>query len=149
MPSINVIFLMGFATRDSEFRKIPNGSGVCNFAIAVNYGSGDNKKTEFFNCVIWDRPNAPVAEWASQIKKGDLVFAQGRLQTRDWEDREGNTRKQVEVVCNQVVRCMGKDNKPDPDSIASGWFEPNTDWSKKADDARTKLKEVDPDQIPF
>jgi single-strand DNA-binding protein len=134
---------MGHLARDPEMRFTPNGKGVCNFTIATSWGFGDNQTTEWHNCVIWDGNNekTPRAQWASRLRKGDLVYTEGRIQTRTWKDQDNNERSSKEIVCTQVDWMRSK-------GMAPGNITPET----PADNSMNQfgnLVNVDPDDIPF
>lgn len=131
MPSLNRVQLIGHLTRKPELRFTPNGKGVCSFAIATSFGSGENKTTEFHECVIWDiSEKAPRAKWAAERQQGDLVYAEGRINTRSWNDQEGNKRSKKEIVCDRLdfMRAKGESQSSQNES---------------------SLQEVDPLTIPF
>jgi single-strand DNA-binding protein len=98
--NINKVFLMGNLTRDPDFRQTPGGQSISTISIATNSfftsrGGERQKRAEFHTIVLWGRQ----AEIANQyLRKGSSVFVEGRLQTRSWQDKEGNTRKVTEVV---------------------------------------------------
>src|ERR671931_1437325 len=103
MASLNKIMIIGNVGRDPELRMTANGKPVTEFSVAVNRifndgGSGERREeTEWFRIVCWQR----LAETAQQlIQKGRLVYVEGRLQTRNWTDREGKERTTVEIVAN-------------------------------------------------
>lgn len=135
MPSLNRAQIMGHMTRDSEMRYTPGGKAVTNFSLATNWGSGDNKTVEYHNCVIWDaNERAPRAQWAAKLKKGDLVFAEGRIVTRIWEGQDGVKHRQTEIVCDKadLLRAAGESTQKSPQDFDL-----------------TKVTDVDPDDIPF
>lgn len=88
---------IGNLGRDVELRYTQSGKAVGNFSMAVDGGGKD--KTEWVNVVVWEK----IAEnCAKYIGKGSLVYVEGRLQTRKWEDQGGNTRYTTEVVAWSV-----------------------------------------------
>lgn len=122
MPTINEVLLLGHIAKDVEApRYTPNGGAVTNFTIVTNWGSGDNKKAEFNNCVIWNSKNIPWAEQASKFKKGDLVLAKGRLETRSWET-DGIRKFRTEIICSSAsfMRSGGSNNNNTDDSVFPG-----------------------------
>jgi len=99
-PSINKVFLLGNLGDDVELRTTGSGKPVANFTLATNEGRGDNERVEWHRIVVWDR----LAEQCHQyLAKGRQVHIEGRLQTRSWEDRDGNKRKTTEVVAYSVL----------------------------------------------
>ncbi len=103
--SVNKVTLLGRLGTDPELRYTPNGSAVCNFSLATSEywtdkNSGQrNEKTEWHRIVVWGKQ----AELCNQyLSKGRQAYFEGKLQTRQWEDKDGNKRYTTEIVCNQV-----------------------------------------------
>ena len=101
---LNNITLMGRLTRDPELRYTQNNTEVANFALAVDRDLGE-KKTDFIECVAW-RKTAEFIE--KHFHKGDMIAVIGRLQMREWTDKDGNKRRASEVVADNVYFCGGK-----------------------------------------
>jgi single-strand DNA-binding protein len=155
MPYINDVTLMGHLTKDPEMRITPSGRSVTSFSIATSYGSGDGKRTEFHNCVIWNA-KIPWAEQANEMNKGDLVLARGSLQTRQWEDKQGNTRRTTEILCREVhwLRSPKGDGTTNPRNATDPKKQSfqNSRLSELLRDielGEPKVSGVDPDEIPF
>ena len=95
---LNKIILMGRLTRDPELRRTGSGTAVTSFALAVDRdfkGQGGEKETDFIDVVAWRN----TAEFVSKyFTKGRMAVVEGRLQIRDWKDKEGNNRRSAEVV---------------------------------------------------
>lgn len=108
--SLNKVILIGNLTRDPELRYTPQGTAVATFSIATNRQwkteSGENKEdAEFHRIVAWDK----LAEICSQLlKKGSKAYVEGRLQTRQWQTKEGEARTTTEIVISEM---MVLDNK--------------------------------------
>ena len=103
--NLNKVFLLGNLTFDPEIRTTPNGKMVCSFRVATNRiwidkQTGEKKQlTEYHRVVTWGR----LAEIASQyLKKGRLVFVEGRLVTRSWEDANGVKKSRTEIVAERL-----------------------------------------------
>lgn len=102
--NLNKVFIVGRMTADPQLRTTPSGQSVTTFGVATNRvwtGKSGNKEeqTEFHNVVAWGRQ----AEIASQfLKKGGLVLVEGRLQTRGWQDKQGQNRKSTEIICERL-----------------------------------------------
>lgn len=103
--NLNKVFLIGRLTQDPQVKVTPNGKVVCMFGIATNTFGKDpktgqiKKNTQFHNIVLWQR----LAEIASQyLKKGSLVFIEGRLRTRNWQDSNGNLHSKTEIVAEKI-----------------------------------------------
>jgi single-strand DNA-binding protein len=101
---VNKVILVGRLGRDPEMRYTAGGTPVCNFTVATNEvyrdkGGERQERTEWHRIVAWSK----LAEQCSQLlKKGSLVYLEGRLQTREWNDRSGNKRNTTEVVVNRM-----------------------------------------------
>ncbi len=98
-PNLNKVFLIGRLTRDPELRYTPGGQAVANFGLAVNrdYPTKEGRKEDtcFVNLVIWGKRAEVCAEY---MKKGSLIFVEGRLQYRKWETQDKEKRSTMEVV---------------------------------------------------
>ena len=99
---LNRIILMGRLTRDPELRRTQNGIAVTSFSLAVDRdfkSQGGEKETDFIDIVVWRQ----TAEFVSKyFTKGRMAVVEGRLQIRDWKDREGNNRRSAEVQADNV-----------------------------------------------
>lgn len=130
---LNKIFIMGRLTRDPELRRTQNGTAVAGFALAVDrdYKNADGtKETDFIEVVAW----RSSAEFVSKyFAKGRMAVVEGRLQIRDWQDKDGNKRRNAEVVADNVY--FG-DSKTEGDS--SGGYK-----------AAGKAVDVEPDTGDF
>ena len=102
---LNKVMIIGRLGRDPEMRYTPNGRPVTAFSVAVNRswvaGDGDKREeTEWFNVVAWGN----LAEICKQyLAKGQQVYVEGRLQTRNYKDKEGVEKWRTEVVANQLL----------------------------------------------
>lgn len=110
---LNNVVLMGRLTNDPERRTTPNGVSVTPFTIAVerNYKNGDEKQTDFINCVAW-RGTADFV--STYFKKGQMIAIQGSIETRNYEDKNGNKRTAVEVRVDNVSFCGSKNEGTTP-----------------------------------
>ena len=99
---LNKIFIMGRLTRDPELRRTQSGTPVVSFALAVDrdFKNADGtKETDFIEVVAW----RSSAEFVSKyFAKGRMAIVEGRLQIRDWQDKDGNKRRNAEVVADNV-----------------------------------------------
>lgn len=99
---LNKIFIMGRLTRDPELRRTQNGTAVAGFALAVDrdFKNADGtKETDFIEVVTW----RSSAEFVSKyFAKGRMAIVEGRLQMREWQDKDGNKRRNAEVVADNV-----------------------------------------------
>lgn len=100
MASINKVILIGNLGRDPEVRYTPSGTAVANFSIATteNWTNRDGEResrTEWHRIVAWGRLGEICGEY---LAKGKQVYIEGRIQTNEWEDQEGNKRQTKEIV---------------------------------------------------
>ena len=113
--SVNKVVLVGHLGGDPETRFTPSGAAVANFNLATNESWKDTNgelqdKTEWHRCVMFGKS----AELAGELlKKGQLVYMEGKLQTRNWEEKDGIKRYTTEVVCDMFTM-LGR--KMDEDS---------------------------------
>ena len=99
---INRVVLVGRMTRDPELRRTPQGDAVTSFTLAVNrnYTSRDGQQqADFINCVVWKKSAENVERYCS---KGSLVGVEGRIQTRSYDNSQGQKVYVVEVICDSV-----------------------------------------------
>ncbi len=102
---LNKVMIIGNLGRDPEMRYTPSGRPVTTFSVATsrswNTSEGEKKiETEWFNVVAW----SSLAEICKQhLSKGQQVYIEGRLQTRHWDDAEGNKHNSVEIVANEMI----------------------------------------------
>ena len=99
---VNTVVLMGRLTADPELKQTPSGTSVTAFSLAVERSfakAGEERQTDFINIVAWRN----TAEFVSRyFTKGQLVVVEGSIQTRRYQDKNGNNRTAFEVVANQV-----------------------------------------------
>src|SRR5512136_1129169 len=102
---LNKVLIIGRLGRDPEMRYTPSGRPVTTFTVATSRSwntseGGRRTETEWFNVVAWSN----LAEICKQyLVKGSLVYIEGRLQTRHWEDPEGNKHSSIEIVANEMI----------------------------------------------
>ena len=125
---LNHIIVMGRLTRDPELRYTQSGTPVASFTVAVDrdFGSrdGGEKQTDFIDCVAWRQTGEFVSKY---FAKGRMAVVSGRLQIREWQDREGGKRRSAEIVADNVY--FG-DSKRDSDSGSS--YGNNSGYSRQA-----------------
>src|SRR2546426_12836647 len=127
--SVNKVILVGRLGRDPELKYTANGVPFCRFSMATDdvwndKSSGERQeRTEWHNIVAWDR----LAEICNQyLTKGRLVYIEGSLQTREWDDQEGNKRKTTEIRARDMVLLgspaenTGGGERATPDLAAGG-----------------------------
>ena len=114
---LNKVMIIGHLGRDPEMRYTPSGRPVTTFSVATsrswNTSDGERRSdTEWFNVVSW----GSLAEICKQyLSKGQQVYIEGRLQTRRWEDDDGNKRTTVEIVAKEMIMLGDRKKKPDKD----------------------------------
>lgn len=99
---LNKAILMGRLTRDPELRHTQSNMAVCSFSLAIDRARKDangERQTDFINCVAWGRQAEFVAQWFS---KGAMAIVTGRIQSRTWQDKDGNNRTTTEVNCDEI-----------------------------------------------
>jgi len=109
--SLNKVMLIGRLGKDPELKYTASGTPFCRFSMATDDSWNDKnsgerqEKTEWHNIVTWDR----LAEICNQyLTKGQLVYIEGSLQTREWDDQEGNKRRMTEVRARDMVMLGSK-----------------------------------------
>jgi single-strand DNA-binding protein len=137
---INKVILMGRLTRDPEMRHTNSGTPVTTFSIAIDNGYGDNKRTDFVNCLAWNK----TAEFVSKyFGKGKMIIVIGHITTRSWETQDGKRAYATEVVANEVNFGESK-TSPQLNTPQTAAQPPMQD----DDDDFTPLDEED-DDLPF
>ena len=116
---LNHIVIMGRLTRDPELRHTQAGTAVASFTVAVDRDFKDKetgeRKTDFIDCVAWRSTGEFVDKY---FAKGRMAVVEGRLQLRDWTDKEGNKRRSAEVLVSSVY--FGDSKPKDGDSAEIG-----------------------------
>ena len=118
---LNHIVLMGRLTRDPELRYTQSNTPVASFSLAVerDFGSREERQTDFIDCVAW----RSTAEFVSKyFQKGSMAAVSGRLQIRDWTDREGGQRRSAEVVVDNIY--FGESKRSREGGPSAGGYEP-------------------------
>lgn len=108
---LNKGILMGRLTRDPELRHTQSGTAVCSFTLAIDRDHKDangEKQTDFIDCVAWNKQAEFVAQWFS---KGMMAIVVGRIQSRKWQDQNGNNRTAIEINCEDVSFGETKKNR--------------------------------------
>lgn len=102
---VNKVILLGNLGQDPELRYTGSGQAVCNMRIATSErwtgkDGQPGERTEWHTIVVWGKRGETCGKY---LHKGSQIYVDGRLQTRSWEDRDGNKRRTTEVVANRVV----------------------------------------------
>lgn len=139
---INKVQIMGNITQDVELKYTSGGTAVASISVATNrdYKSGDEwqKETTFHNVVLW----AKLAEHAEKrCNKGTRVLIEGRMQTRSWEDKDGNKKYKTEIVADEMI-LIDRYNKKDQ-------FQSVPQQETKVENAQVNDEIIDPDDLPF
>ncbi len=114
---VNKVTLIGHLGRDPDLRRLPDGTAVANVSVATNETFKDREgqwreEVEWHDVVLWRR----LAESAEQqLRKGMLVYVEGKLAYKTWQDKEGLTRKTVEVVVGSLRILKGREAQPNVD----------------------------------
>ena len=121
MASVNKVILVGNLGRDPELRYTQTGQAVANFSLATTdrFSTKDGDKqerTEWHRIVVWGRTAENCAQYLS---KGRSVYVEGRLQTNEWEDKEGQKKKTTEIVA-QLVQFLGGRGGDGPGAARGG-----------------------------
>ena len=117
---LNHIVLMGRLTRDPELRYTQSQIPVASFRIAVDrdFGRGEERQTDFIDIVAWRSTGEFVNKY---FRKGSMIAVSGRLQMRDWTDRDGNKRTSAEVVADNVY--FGDSARRDGEARSDGGYD--------------------------
>ena len=122
---LNKIFIMGRLTRDPELRRTQTGTPVASFTLAVDRDFKDKstgeRTTDFIDVVAWRQTGEFVSRF---FTKGRMAVVEGRLQMRDWTDKEGNKRRSAEIVADNVY--FGDSRR---DGEGGGYSAPVADYS--------------------
>ena len=154
---LNHITIMGRLTRDPELRRTGSGIAVASFTVAVDRDfsskDGGEKETDFIDCVAWRQTGEFVSKY---FTKGRMIVVSGRLQIRNWNDKDGNKRRSAEVVADS---CYFGDSKKDGDNSggsyggnsynASGYGAPGYSAPPAYPQSNFEVIEDDDAQLPF
>ena len=140
---LNSIIIMGRLTADPELRTTSSGLSVSSFTVAVDRGyakPGEEKKTDFIPVVAW----RSTADFVSKyFRKGSMIAVQGSLQTRNYEDKNGNKRTAFEIIADQVSFCGSK-------AESGSYNNDNTNASSYSNSTAGDFSTVvDDDDLPF
>lgn len=120
---LNKVMLIGRLGADPELRTTTNGTGVCEMRIATNESWFDKQsnerkeRTEWHRVIVWGKSGENCAKYLS---KGSQAYVEGRIQTREWEDKEGNKRYTTEIVSSSVQFLSGRGDSNGGKAPASG-----------------------------
>ena len=123
--SLNKVTLIGNLGNDPEVRSTTGGNRVATFSLATsrswNNQAGDKQeKTEWHRCVVWNTKGSQLADIVEKyVKKGDKLYVEGRIEYRQWQDKEGQTRYSTEINVRELIMLGGKGGSGDYDSDGS------------------------------
>lgn len=132
MKMLNRIILMGRLTRDPELRHTQTGTAVASFTLAVERQFKDangDRQADFIDIVAWRQTGEFAAKY---FTKGRMAVVEGRLQMRDWTDRDGNKRRTAEVVADNVYFADSPKEAKKCDDPS--YYAPPAEWQEIADD---------------
>ncbi len=153
--SVNKVILVGNLGKDAETRFTPTGVARTTFPVATSRRWKDQQtgewreETEWHNIVLWRQENV-----ANYLTKGRQVYVEGRLQTRSWDDQDGNKRYMTEIVADEVILLGGRGDFPPEESAGQPVSMPRNAQrpaqEPKADSGGTALDQgVTDDDVPF
>ena len=151
---LNRIILMGRLTRDPELRRTGSGTAVTSFSLAVDRdfkSQSGEKETDFIDIVAWRN----TAEFVSKyFTKGRMAVVEGRLQIRDWKDKDGNNRRSAEVVADNVYFGDSKRDGAtggDYAAPAAGYSAPSGGYAAPVGGTSSGFSEIDDEDgdLPF
>jgi len=123
--NINTVVITGNLTRDPELRSTPGGTAVCKLRVAVNSSRKDGQtgewidKPNYFDVTVWGAQGENCAQY---LQKGRPVAVDGRLEWREWDDKEGNKRQSVDIIADSVQFLGSRDGAEN-----GGRFTPQSD----------------------
>jgi single-strand DNA-binding protein len=150
MASVNKAILIGNLGKDPELRYTPSGQAVASFPLATTDRFKDKEgnwqeRTDWHNIVVWGRQGETSKEY---LRKGRSAYVEGRIQTRSYDDRDGNKKWITEIVAQRVQFLGGRGDTDRGEPVAAG-----ADTSGSAEgspgDAQEPLVSEDDDDLPF
>lgn len=152
--SLNRVMLIGNLTRDPESRYTPNQTLVCSFGLATNRewvnDAGERQSSvEYHNLVVWSK----LAEICKNLlHKGNKIYVEGRLQTRDWQTKDGQARRSTEIVVENMILLTSKNASEQFSAAQDSETTPAANSAPEASDSQEVSGEeeaVDDSDIPF
>ncbi len=141
---MNKITIMGNLTKDPELTETPNGTAVCRLTIASNRNypnSSGEREADFFNCTAWRGLGETIARYC---KKGSKLFIIGRVETREYEDSNGNKRKAWDIVVDDMEFATAKRSDDGEE-----YQEPSAKTERKSTGRAKPLNLDDDGDLPF
>lgn len=148
---LNKVILIGRTTRDVDFRRTSSGTPVATFTLALDnrFVLKDGKPTtDFINCVAWNKTAETMEKY---VKKGAMIAVEGRIQTRNYENKDGNKVYVTEVVCENMRMLDTRTSSNNGTYLDD--YEPNTDYQKDNENTVGTSNDVEfnisEDDLPF
>ncbi len=128
---INTVILGGRLTRDPELRKTPNGASVLSYTIACNRRSQQpgQPDADFISCVAWNRQAELMAQY---LRKGSLIGVEGRIQTRNYDNQNGQRVYVTEVITDSVQFLESKNAQSSNNSYNQGGYQQNNSYQNNS-----------------
>lgn len=121
MPNLNKIMLIGHLGKDPQVRYTQQGDLVVSFSMAVKTGYGDKAKTEWFLITAWKKLGEVAKKYLS---KGKAVYVEGSVGLKEWKNRDGVVKQNLQVRANEIVLIGDKSQMPE-DRPAGEWLDPD------------------------
>jgi single-strand DNA-binding protein len=148
---LNKAIVIGNLTRDPELRSLPSGIKVCSFSLATNRvwkdkNGAKQEAADYHNVVVFGRQAETVAQY---MKKGNSMLVEGRMQTRSWDDKEGNKKYRTEIVADRTQfgpRGNGGSGAPTGGAQDAG---KSSAPAEESDTIEYPEEDINPEDIPF
>ncbi len=146
---LNKAIVIGNLTRDPELRSLPSGIKVCSFSLATNRvwkdkNGAKQEAADYHNVVVFGRQAETVAQY---MKKGSSMLVEGRMQTRSWDDKEGNKKYRTEIVADRTQ--FGPRGTGAPTGGAGGDAVSKGSAPEESDTIEYPEEDINPEDIPF
>ena len=139
---VNKVILLGNLGKDPDFKYLQNGTAVTTFSLALNRnvkdGDGWKEQTEWVRCVAWEKQAETIGQY---VKKGNQLYVEGRLQTREWTDNDNVKRYTTEIVVQEFNLIGSKNQNGEEFSAPSA--------PAKSHSRYNEAEEMEPEDIPF
>ena len=122
--NLNTVILGGRLVATPEIKQTATGVPVCSFSLAVNrkYSQGNEQQTDFINCTAWRTTAEFIGKY---FKKGSAICIRGSIQTRSWNDNNGNKRNATEVIVDEAMFVDGKNEGPGTETASPNAYFPD------------------------
>jgi single-strand DNA-binding protein len=145
---LNKAIIIGNLTRDPELRSLPSGIKVCSFSVATNRVWKDKNGTrqesaDYHNIVVFGRQAETVSQY---MRKGNSILVEGRMQTRSWDDKDGNKKYRTEIIGDRTqFGPKSSGTSSGPSKVESN----NTEPKEELDSIEYPEEDINPEDIPF